>query len=85
MKKRYSSKSQLNMILIGILFLFLLGIIINHVFSNKTNEGLCLCDRVGLMECQDRNKVVSDYNSGLTEYSKFKYVEVPYEDRNYVW
>lgn len=85
MKRNYSSKSVYNMILIGLLFFILIIVVVSHVFKNYSKENLCLCDRVGLMQCQDRNKAVMDYNSGLTEYSYFKPVEIPYEDRNYVW
>lgn len=85
MKRKYSSESILNMLIIAFLFLVILIVILSNVFKNSSNEGLCLCDRVGLMQCQDRNKAVMDYNSGLTEYSEFKPIEIPYEDRNYVW
>lgn len=71
---------------IGIFIIITVGLV--YLFNKNeenTTENLCLCDRVGLMECADRDQKVKQYNEGLTENSNFKYVEIPYEDRNYVW
>lgn len=70
-----------------LLFLIVLLSVIYHYNNNTKNkvENLYLGNRLGLKNYVDRDQKVNDYNSGLTEYTNFKFIDIPYQDKNFIW